>query len=760
MEMQPVRDFLLRGWRAFATYVAGRRLRVSDAGPMAVCVLLVGLILRARHGARFGLPDEFWIGAVTGGLVVLPGYLVERLLRRVRLLTPPTDEQSSLPHWPDVFLTWLSLGLIVFAGSAGVTRLLGGGLSDLIGLHTAVTALLAAAAIVVPVSAMGTSERVRWLLSGGEERKPSTALELSWCTRWAALVLIAATLLTAWGLLRVGSFTSEDALVHLAHVRDLLDADEMDVADPIYGGDVQDIRYSGSLFHPYLAMTARLSAVPYTMLWHSLAAMVLPLAVLAMWAFGTVLLRGNLAGILSALVFVAIHGIAGRVSHVDADLMFLAYPGGMALYFLTPLAWYHLWRWRTEGGWLRLILIAGLVWVLGGTHLFYALFFAGGAAIVLLLLVIWPHPDASLERFRSGIAIAAVLVPLVLVVAGRLHGLGDVTNPFFVESKERHPPSHHDVFVWEHATPADASSLWRLEWPLLLERQGIRLFPSKAPRASLWLCIPLLFLARRRSPAAIYMLTLTLTPILLNLSPSLLVFLQEKMSIHKVIRLGQMMPHAYVLGWALDCIAVGAAWVAMSLYKDSRIPGWASRVSASAFLAVMAVGYIGLDAVARHPLGLAVSHVEEANAYPSYAEHPCRIRTEGRDTFLGFFESAPYRPRSVLSHSEESLLLAAYTGQNVAGIARFHASPAAADAVDREKLAGQVLDGTLPLSELLVWLERYEVDLLTFYADERERAWIRPEGTELLDQAPFLERTDGPPGYATWRFVQPSVPSS
>lgn len=742
--MQTVTESLRRA----GDRLAKSRLQVSDIGPLAVLLFLAILSGHARWGMGFGVPDSLWVLLAAVGVAYLPGVLLHRLLRTVPGFRDCGRNSNGVPHWIGCALTQLSLGLILFAISVGLVRRYGGGVAATAQFQITLTAFLVPAALFVgrrwnsPVSTRLSG----WSALGFDRTEAVSDFEPAQrrIVRLLALLLIGLTLLAAWELARLGSYEHEDAWVHLAHVRDLLDDDCLDVADPLLGGDRIDVRYWGSLYHPFLATLARLAGVGHAEVWDSMSALLLPLAVLAIWAFGAVLFQSNLMGICSALLFLGVHGLVRPVDNYD-DLRFLAYPGGVSLYLLTPLLWFQLWRWRIRGETIYLAILLGLTWVLLRTHLFYGLLFSGSVFLVMPILTLWAPKGESRTRVRSAVALLVVLVPLSLIVAARWDAVHDVNNPFFVEALQKMPP--------EHTLVVSDETTWRLSWEALFGYQGIRVFPSRLPRATVLLCIPLLWLVRRRHAGAVYLVTLSLFPILLNLCPPLLDFVNARISIHKLIRMGQLMPHAFVLGWGMERLLAGCTWFSMRLHPEALEERWPSRTGSTALFAFLTVAYIGLDAVEKRPMLCARDRWQAAVSEPRFDERPYGRRSVRQVGFIRFFAERPGERERVLSHGAESLLLAAYTGCDVVLVPTYHGSPAVGDLGERERDVHRIVRGTMEPDALRDWLTRYEVTSVTFRLSRKESS-LTPEGMRLLDSCSVLIREDdAPDGYALWRRV-------
>ncbi len=732
-----------------------------------IVVFTLWLFVSLLHfwtGFGFGLPDGIWIFNAMVLLVWGSGYLIDRILSFFPIHFSPHFESltksrtientTGIPCWLSDFLQRMALGMLCVTFSIVCARLCGLGLPGLFAIHISLLWLGVVGLLVQEMLSKPAS---------GEVEPDSAIVTVSRCDPLGralqtavGLILLAATLISVWGLVRVGSFVEEDALVHLAHVRDLLDMRVLDVNDPLYGGESVDSRYQGSLYHPFLALTTLFSGAPYTHVWHLLSAIFLPLSVCVLWGLGTVLFRSNLVGLCSALVFVTVHALVGRMAPFRGDLLDLAYPGGVALYFLTPLLWYLLWNWRNEGARLQLVLLLGIAGLLAGTHIFYALLFAGGAAVALPLLAVLPGAGDRPQRIRTMMALAAVLLPLALVVSLRWNTLQEVSNPFFVQGKSLNPllinPPQPFVESFRSGEEITADTTWRLEWQLLFEHQGIRLFECRLPRLTFALCFPLLFLFwRKKAAAALLLAVLMFLPYAINLFPPVLHFLQDKISIYKVIRLGQMAPHALIAGWALERLMVGVAFVVSRILPAGSAEKPLHQSFASVLLVTGVCAYIGLDALAANPLLEADRRIREAAAAPMYQQAPYRVRDSARIGLISFFAARSEPSANILCHSYDSLLLAAYTGYNVVVVPSFHAAPGAADAQERETLTGQLVRGEMTQAQLAEMIEKYRIDRIVFHEEGRSQNWLRSEGHALLDDCPLLFSDDAPQGYKLWR---------
>lgn len=332
---------------------------------------------------------------------------------------------------------------------------------------------------------------------------------------------------------KLGSYIGSDARAHMAIIRkNIFDPFINSNSTHYIDGGVYWV-YAYSIWHPLLAVMAKLSSPTVIDFWQRFNFVLAPLPFLAIYSLCKRLFLNRYVAFASvvilALAFVL--NFVGR-PHI-ADFRLLPMPLGISLYILLPAMFYFSFAYLREKRFLWLVLIGLLALVITSIHVYYLiLFFLASGAFFIGLLIARKNVQAKSVFYiflAIGIIAGGFLIFRYLQV--------NVNDPEQLRLKE---------YFQENLIRIN-SALYIVHPRVLFMRigqSGLNWLPILA-----YALLPFIFIWRRNKLWAIFIISVMLIVPLIIFNPYLAVKLSESISPSKVWRMYQVVPTVPVLAY-------------------------------------------------------------------------------------------------------------------------------------------------------------------------------------------------------------------
>ena len=251
--------------------------------------------------------------------------------------------------------------------------------------------------------------------------------------RWPFVGVLALSVVYAGVLWWAAGPLKSDGFFHAARETKLADFGSLaslSTVDEFKDGGVHP-GYIFPLWHAVVALISRASGVDVITTSLYLPAVLVPLALVVVYALGTVVFRSPLGGVALVVVQLGQFGFVAAETNPAGTGYYenLAWPRGIALLFLVPAVLVLSFSFIVEGGWRYLVPLMCASFALTAIHLTYTPFvlLVIGAFMLARILVMrgWEELDT-----RAAVTLAGVLAPFILflpLVIPVARGSSDVT---------------------------------------------------------------------------------------------------------------------------------------------------------------------------------------------------------------------------------------------------------------------------------------------------------------------------------------------
>jgi hypothetical protein len=368
----------------------------------------------------------------------------------------------------------------------------------------------------------------------------------AWST-WRTLIVFLVAILTAILIFKVQILIGNDAQVHIAIIRKMIDY-QISSQNPFFVGLGDLSIYAYSLWQPVVAIVTKFANVDPIYSWHRLAVFLTPLIFFATYFFSKNLFKNRNAAFSCVLVIFYFFAFVGFTTGNGQDLRTLIYPRNIDLFILMPL--FFGWFFRLiradnqQKKWPIMILVALIGFLILFTHMFYFILINFAIAAFLILYWLINRKKIRIDRYQEIKKIVSVWVLVVLVAV-----------PYILLRLKTNLISEDVINLhnWGSLRRADLIRLsgnWFILRPFFLYPGrilwGVRSF--LAPLAY-FILTPLLLIWFRTKPWAIFLTALMLITPFISFNPLLIAWLGQIIGYPKIVRIYQIAPIYYLAGF-------------------------------------------------------------------------------------------------------------------------------------------------------------------------------------------------------------------